>query len=100
LKKCRNRLCRGPGAGTERAGSIGWAVPWLRALKRVSAGGGGGHLPRSIYTETSLQIAIIKLKNRKLIRLFPENLHFAFCNFHFSMNFSVPFQNAELIRAL
>jgi hypothetical protein len=30
--------------------------------------------------------------------VFSENLHLAFCNFHFSMKFSIPFQNAELIR--
>ncbi|MCX5911438.1 MAG: hypothetical protein NTV04_05870, partial [Deltaproteobacteria bacterium] len=28
---------------------------------------------------------------------FSENLHFAFCNFHFSMKCSVPFQYAKLI---
>jgi len=29
--------------------------------------------------------------------LSPENLHFAFSNFHFPMKFGLPFQNAKLI---
>jgi hypothetical protein len=47
LKKSCDRLCRGPGAGTERAGSIGWASPLPRRSEHVSAGGGGGYLPAS-----------------------------------------------------
>jgi len=47
-----------------------------------------------------LQIAKIKLKKENLRKLFSKNLHFAICNFHFSMTFSPPFQKAELIRAL
>jgi len=30
--------------------------------------------------------------------VFSKDFHFAFCNFHFSMKFSVPFQNAKLIQ--
>jgi len=44
-----------------------------------------------------LQIANIKLKIEKWM-VFPKILHFAFCNFHFSMRFSVSFQSAKLIR--
>ena len=53
LKDWRDRLCWGPGARTERAGSIGWAAPWPRKSKLVSAGGGGGYLPRPIHGEIS-----------------------------------------------
>jgi len=53
LKKWCSRLIWGPGARTERAGSIGWVAPWPRRLKLVSAGGGGGYLPRPIHGETS-----------------------------------------------
>jgi hypothetical protein len=53
LKKCCDRLCWGPGARTERAGSIGWAVPWPRRSKLVSERGGGGYLPRPLHEEIS-----------------------------------------------
>ena len=42
LKKWRERLCLGPGARPERAGSIGWVAPYPRGSKLVSSGGGGG----------------------------------------------------------
>ena len=45
LKKWCNRLCWGPGARTERAGSIGRVSSWPRRQKLVSSGGGGGIFP-------------------------------------------------------
>ncbi len=33
-----------------------------------------------------------------MIRILQKNLHFSICNFHFSMKFSVSFQNAKLIQ--
>ena len=53
LKKWGDRLCWGPGARTERAGSIGRAAPWPQRSKLVSSGGGGGYLPRPIPEEIS-----------------------------------------------
>jgi hypothetical protein len=53
LKKTCDRLCRGPGAGTERAGSIGWAAPLIQRARLVSAGGGGVYLPRPLHGEIS-----------------------------------------------
>ena len=51
--KWRDGLCWGPGAGTERAGSIGWAAPLIRRSKLVSAGGGGAYPPRPLHGEIS-----------------------------------------------
>ncbi len=47
-----DRLCRGPGAGTERAGSIGWAALCFedQSLFPPEA---GGYLPRPIHGEIS-----------------------------------------------
>jgi hypothetical protein len=53
LKIWGDRLGWGPGAGAERAGSIGRASSWLRGQELVSAGGGGGYLPRPLYGEIS-----------------------------------------------
>ena len=53
LKKWGDRLCWGPGARPERAGSIGWVAPCPGGSKLVSSGGGGGYLPRPIHGEIS-----------------------------------------------
>ena len=53
LKKWRDRLCWGPGARTERAGSIGRDAPWPRRSDLVSARRGGRYLPRPIHEEIS-----------------------------------------------
>jgi N-acetylmuramoyl-L-alanine amidase len=53
LKKWRDRLCWGPGARTERAGSIGRDAPWLRRSDLVSSRRGGRYLPRPIHEEIS-----------------------------------------------
>ena len=35
-----------------------------------------------------------------MIKAIQRNLHFSICNFHFSIKFSVSFQNAKLIRVI
>jgi hypothetical protein len=42
-----------PGAGAERAGSIGWVVPWPQGRAPVSAGGGGAYLSRPSHEDPS-----------------------------------------------
>jgi hypothetical protein len=44
-----------------------------------------------------MQNAKVKMQNSKWTRFFLLNLHFSFCTFHFSMKFSVFFQNAKLL---
>jgi hypothetical protein len=45
-----------------------------------------------------MQNAKFKMQNSKWTRFFLLlNLHFSFCTFHFSMKFSVFFQNAKLL---
>ena len=53
LKKWRDCLCWGPGARTERAGSIGRDAPWPRRSNLVSSGRGGRYFPRPIHEEIS-----------------------------------------------
>jgi len=45
-----------------------------------------------------MQNVKIKLKISKMTMVLQKNLHFSIGNFHFSMKFSVAFQNAKLIQ--
>ncbi len=52
IKPC-DHLCWGPGAGTERTGSIDWDAPWPCGSNLVSTGGGGVSLSRPLHGEVS-----------------------------------------------